>query len=84
MKKFIEALYNSETKKVMVRNPKDMESWIPVENLEAISSGFEAQCKPTKCTTTTYEVCQGYTIGPAPDYEQIGINCKQVTETVCE
>ncbi|MBN8640279.1 MAG: hypothetical protein J0L86_00575 [Flavobacteriales bacterium] len=84
MKKFIEALYNSETKKVMVRNPKDTESWIPVENLEAISSGFEAQCQPTKCTTITYEVCQGVHIGPAPDYIQTPFGCKTVTETVCE
>jgi hypothetical protein len=84
MKKFIEAMYNAETKKVMVRNPKDIEAWIPLEHFVSMSNDFGVQCEPTKCTTTTYEVCQGYSIGPAPDYEQIGINCKQVTETVCE
>lgn len=68
----------------MVRNPKDQESWIPLENFDAMSNDIGVQCEPKKCTTTTYEVCQGYTIGPPPEYEQTGINCRMVTETICE
>lgn len=84
MEKFVEAMYSSETKTVMVRDPKNMETWIPLERLEKMSGDFSAEdCGPQKCTTTTYEVCQGYKIGPPPAYEQIGINCRKVTETIC-
>ena len=82
MKNYLEAIYDRETKTVLLRNPKDENIWVSLNHYEELlSADMHAE---NTCTYTKETVCQGVTIGPPPEYKQTPFGCKEVTTCSCD
>ena len=78
MKNFLDAIYDVETKTVLLRSPKDENIWVSLDDhQELLTSDMHVE-KTYTCVTET--VCSGVKIGPAPDYIQTPFGCKEVTK----
>ena len=82
MKKFLDAIYDVETKTVMLRSPKDENIWVSLNHYqELLTSDMHIE---KTCTYTTETVCIGVKVGPAPDYVQTPFGCKEVKTCSCD
>lgn len=82
MKKFLDAIYDVETKTVMLRSPKDENIWVSLNHYqELLTSDMHVE---NTCTYTTETVCSGIKIGPPPEYKQTYFDCKKVKTCSCD
>lgn len=82
MGNYLEAIYDRETKTVMLRSPKDANIWVSLNHYEELlTSDMHVE---NTCVYTTKTVCSGVTIGPPPDYKQTPFDCTEVSTCKCD